>query len=271
MFCLSSISCLKWTFSLFAIIFPAFGIANVSAQDWADLRATFVYDGEPIEPQPVKVAKDPFCLANGNKIFTENMLVNWTNGGIRYIVLSLDFKDIDELRIHPDLAKVPEEKVRLESVNCVFVPHIVVMRSGQKLELKNRDKMGHLPNFGFFMNPPLGAGMAPGASEDLKIDKEETAPVPVECIIHSWMKAYVIVKDHPYVGVSDEVGRLVIKGLPAGEELRFRVWHENQNRAISEVTINGKTQKWDRGYLTLTLQPGDNDLGTIKLAPKRFK
>ncbi len=122
MFCLSSISCLKWTFCLFAIIFPALGIANASAQDWADLRATFVYDGEPIEPQPVKVGNDPFCLANGNKIFTENMLVNWTNGGIRYIVVSLDVKDIDELRIHPDLAKVPEEKVRLESVNCVKVP-----------------------------------------------------------------------------------------------------------------------------------------------------
>lgn len=271
MSCLGVITCLKRTFCLFAIIFPALGVANVSAQDWADLRATFVYDGEPIEPQPVKVGNDPFCLANGNKIFTENMLVNWTNGGIRYIVLSLDVKNIGELRIHPDLAKVPAEKVGLESVNCVFVPHVVVMRSGQTLELKNQDKTGHVPCFGFFRNPPAGAGVPAGASEDFKIGQEEAAPIPVECIIHPWMKAFVVVKDHPYVGVSDEVGRLVIKGLPAGEELRFRVWHENQNRAISEVTINGKAQKWDRGYVTLTLQPGDNDLGTIKLAPERFR
>jgi hypothetical protein len=35
--------------------------------------------------------------------------------------------------------------------------------------------------------------------------------------------------------------------------------------------MNGKQEKWDRGYVKFTLKPGDNDLGTVKLAPDRFK
>jgi plastocyanin len=241
------------------------------AQEWADLRIAFVYDGEAPEPQPINVGKDPFCAANGNRIYTENMLVQWTNGGIRNIVFWLDVKDVSELKIHPDLAKVPSESVVIKNKNCAFVPHVVVMRSGQTLVVENDDKTGHNANFGFFANPAQNVGVPPGRKSDLKVARAETAPVPVECNIHPWMRSYVIVKDHPYVGVSDENGRIVIKGLPAGEELKFRVWHENQNKSISEVTMNGKQEKWDRGYVKFTLKPGDNDFGTVKLAPDRFK
>ena len=264
-------SWLKFGLLLVTSICITLDTTNVMAQEWADLRITFVYDGEAPEPQPVNVGKDPFCAANGNRVYTENMLVQWTNGGIRNIVFSLDIKDVSKLRIHPDLAKVPADKALLEKVNCGFVPRVVVMRSGQTLEVKNSDKTGHNANFGFFKNAPQNVGIPVGASKEFKIAQEEPAPIPVGCNIHTWMKCYVVVKDHPYVGVSDKNGRIVIKGLPAGEELKFRVWHENQNKSISEVTMNGKQEKWDRGYVKFTLKPGDNDLGTVKLAPDRFK
>jgi plastocyanin len=248
-------------------------IATSSAmgQEWADLKMTFVYDGKAPAPKPVDASKDPICLEEGNKIVTETLVVNPSNGGIRYIALSLDVKDVSKLKIHPDLAKAPADKPLLDNVKCVFVPHVVVMRAGQTLEVKNSDKTGHNANFGFFKNDAQNVTVPSGGSKDLLINKEETAPTPVECNIHPWMKCYVIVKEHPYVGVSDADGNLVIKGLPAGEELKFRVWHENQNKAISEVTINGKKEKWDRGYVTMTLKPGENNVGTIKLTPDRFK
>jgi plastocyanin len=266
-----SMSCLKFGLLFAGAICSSLGATSAVAQEWADLKMTFVYDGKAPAPKPIDASKDPLCLEDGNKIVTENMVVNATNGGIRYIALSLDVKDASKLKIHPDLAKAPADKVLLDNVKCIFVPHVVVLRSGQTLEVKNSDKTGHNANFGFFKNEAQNVTIPAGASKDLKIGKEETAPTPVECNIHPWMKGFIIVKDHPYVGVSDENGSLVIKGLPVGEELKFRVWHENQNKAISEVTINGKKEKWDRGYVTITLKPGENDLGTIKLAPERFK
>ncbi len=245
--------------------------SSLSAQEWADLKMTFVYDGKAPAPKKIDASKDPFCLENGNMITSESLVVNSSNGGIRYIALSLDVKDASKLKIHPDLAKAPETKPLLDNVKCVFIPHVLVMRSGQTLEVKNSDKTGHNANFGFFKNEAQNVTVPSGGSKDLKIAKEETAPTPVECNIHPWMKGYIIVKDHPYVGVSDENGVLEIKGLPAGEELKFRVWHESQNKSISEVNINGKAEKWDRGYVTLKLKPGVNDMGTVKLAPERFK
>ena len=107
-------SWLKFGLLLVTSICITLDTTNVMAQEWADLRITFVYDGEAPEPQPINVGKDPFCEANGNRVYTENMLVQWTNGGIRNIVFSLDIKDVSKLRIHPDLAKVPADKALLE-------------------------------------------------------------------------------------------------------------------------------------------------------------
>ena len=266
-----SMSCLKFGLLFAGAICSSLGATNAVAQEWADLKMTFVYDGKAPAPKPVDASKDPLCLEDGNKIVTENMVVNATNGGIRYIALSLDVKDASKLKIHPDLAKAPADKVLLDNVKCIFVPHVVVMRSGQTLEVKNSDKTGHNANFGFFKNAPQNAGVPVSDSKEFKIVQEETAPRLVECNIHPWMRSYVIVKAHPYVGVSDENGRIVSKSLPAGEELKFRVWHENQNKSINEVNINGKQEKLDRGYVKFTLKPGDNNLGTVRLLPDRFK
>jgi hypothetical protein len=56
---------------------------------------------------------------------------------------------------------------------------------------------------------------------------------------HSWMHAYLIVLDHPFVSVSDDQGNVEIKDLPAGNELVFRVFHESFAGAIPEVEIDG--------------------------------
>lgn len=245
--------------------------ATVAAQEWADLKMTFVYDGEPPVPKPINLGNQPFCSANGNKIYSERMLVNPDNGGIGNLAMWLVVEDVKVLKIHPDLVKVPDHKVRIEVKKCVFVPHVSVLRVGQSLEITNFDNTGHNVNFGCFKNQPMNLQLQPGACRDLKFLFPESSGVPFECNIHSWMRGYVFVKDHPYIGVSDEKGTLVIERLPAGEELKFRVWHENQHKAISEVTIDGKKEKWDRGQFKLTLKPGINDLGTIKLTPDRFK
>ena len=50
-------------------------------------------------------------------------------------------------------------------------------------------------------------------------------PVKVACNIHPWMNAWLVVKDHPYMAVSDDNGKLEIKNLPAGE-WSFQIWQE---------------------------------------------
>lgn len=109
-----------------------------------------------------------------------------------------------------------------------------------------------------------------GGKKEIKLVADEATLMPVECNIHPWMKGYVIVQEHPYVGITDEAGQLEITNLPVGE-VTFLVRHENADGSIDEGTVGGKKQKWGRGRMEIELKPGMNDLGTITLAADKFK
>ena len=83
------------------------------------------------------------------------------------------------------------------------------------------------------------------------------------------MNAYILVKDDPYVGITDGKGHLLIKNVPAGE-WTFIVWHE-LGGYVNDVTIDGKPTKWPRGQLKLSVKPGSNKLGKIEITPAGLK
>jgi hypothetical protein len=99
----------------------------------------------------------------------------------------------------------------------------------------------------------------------VKVEKAEPAPIPVDCNIHPWMRAYVVAVDHPFVAVSDKNGEIEIKGLPAGEKLSFRLYHEAATGSIKEVLVNGKATELKKNVLELDIKSGMNDFGTITI------
>jgi hypothetical protein len=44
----------------------------------------------------------------------------------------------------------------------------------------------------------------------------EADPFYIKCDVHPWMKAWVLVSDHPYFAVTDSNGNFSIDGIPAG-------------------------------------------------------
>ncbi|MCA9131507.1 MAG: hypothetical protein KDA45_00060 [Planctomycetales bacterium] len=232
----------------------------------ATLRVKFVYDGKPPAPQKIDASKDPFCAQTD--VLTENMLVN-KDGGLRNVALILDARR-SKAEIPAAQLKAPEAVIELDNNKCIFVPHVIFARPGQTIEVLNSDPVGHNANFNFFNNQAVNFLIPTGGKKQVKLQAEEPAPIPVECNIHPWMRAYTIVTEHPFVGISDENGVLEIADLPVGE-VSFKIWHENQEGAIDEGTVDGKTQKYRRGRMELELKAGINDLGTIKLAADKFR
>ncbi len=105
----------------------------------------------------------------------------------------------------------------------------------------------------------------------LKADLVEPTVISIDCNVHPWMKAFVIDKQHPFVGGSNEKGVIEISNLPAGAGAIFRIWHEADS-AIDQIEVAGKSQKLSRGNRwEMELKPGVNDLGTIKLDAKLLK
>ena len=233
----------------------------------ATLKVKFVLDGKAPERAKVnKDARDAFCAALD--ILSETMLIG-EGGEIQNMAMILNTRKT-KADIPAEMLKAPEKEIVLDNKGCVFTPHIIAARPGQTILVTNSDQAGHNANFNFFKNTPQNFLVPAAGEKGLKLEAEEPAPIPVDCNIHPWMKAHLIVTEHPYVGITDENGELTIENLPVGE-VAFKIWHENSVKSISEGTVAGKKEKWKLGIIELDLAAGVNDLGTIKIAVDQFK
>ena len=222
-----------------------------------DLKIRFELDGDLPEQKEIDVNKDvQFC--GKHKLMDETLVVNPKNKGIKNVVVY-----VYTGRGGSKLDDVEPAGNTHELVNqdCRFEPHIVIAQTGDTLKVTNPDDVGHNANLSFFNNKQQNLMIPATQEKDVALEKSEPAPIPVDCNIHPWMKAYVVVLDHPFAAVSDENGEMTIKGLPAGEELVFRAYHESGS--IKEVVIGGKKDEWKRSKFEMEIEPGMNDMGTV--------
>ena len=61
----------------------------------------------------------------------------------------------------------------------------------------------------------------------------------VDCDLHSWMTAWVVVAAHPYYAVTKADGEFSFENLPPGS-YRLQVWHETLGTVPKEVTVPDK-------------------------------
>lgn len=225
-----------------------------------DLKVRFEYGGEPPAPGPVNVDKDvEFCGKHNLK--SEKLLVNDRNKGIQNVLVY-----VYTGRGGSDLPKVDpaNDTHTLANSQCRFEPHVLIAQTGDTLKITNPDDVGHNANLNFFINTAQNFTIPPKQAKEVVLEEPEPGPIPVDCNIHPWMKAHVLVLEHPFAAKSDENGELIIKGLPAGEELTFRVWIEAAEGAIGEVMVDGEELDLGRrNTFEYEIEPGVNDMGTV--------
>ncbi|MCG8584915.1 MAG: hypothetical protein MI757_09410 [Pirellulales bacterium] len=233
------------------------------AAEWGTLKGRFVLDGKAPAPAKLAIAKDKeACCADGCP--TDDSLLVGPDGGLANVVIYVRTKKGDKIAVHPDYVKDADAKLVLDNKNCVFVPHVSTIRTGQTLVLKNSDAVAHNTNIQPIKpgNTPSNVTIPAGGSAEYKFNEAETLPTPAICNIHPWMKSYVLARDDPYATVSAKDGTFEIKNLPAGGELEFQLWHERAGY-VRDVDVNGTTAK--RGRVKIDIKAGDNDVGEIKV------
>jgi hypothetical protein len=144
----------------------------------------------------------------------------------------------------PEEAKKPRkgtEVVKLRQPRCQFIPRVFVlypsyfdqatnglMPTGQQFEIMNDASFGHnwtlLP--GSDDNIARGDTIKPGQVEIMKPLNPQSKCVTFQCNIHSWMRAYGFVLEHPYAAVTKADGTFTIENVPLGVELQVVGWHE---------------------------------------------
>jgi plastocyanin len=107
----------------------------------------------------------------------------------------------------------------LDQHGCEYVPSILAVQTGQKIDVKNSDPVMHnvhsVPTVAG--NPEENkAQMAGSADLVFSMPKAENF-VKFKCDVHPWMFAWVTVVDHPYFAVSGKDGSFTIKDVPPGK------------------------------------------------------
>lgn len=235
-------------FTAFWLIVPVFAVVvSATAAEWGDLTGKIVIRFK--EPPAAK----PFRIGPDQVIPDESLLVA-ADGGLANVAIYLRTPSVP---IHPALAATVPPHAVLAFKDSTVRPRILPLWiARQTMLLGNLDSAAYNPN----LQPPgdkaINCLLRPGESEIYNPTRQQTSPVPVGCNIKSWIRAYLLPRDNPYVSVTNSEGEFNLSNLPA-QSLEFQLWHEKYGYL--------DTSKQPQGRFTLDVKPGSNDLGTILL------
>lgn len=202
--------------------------ADSSAGEWGGITGRVVLSGElpaldNLVNAGVAGVKDATVCAV-KSIPDETLVVDPKSKGIANVVVYLRRKPET---IHPSLEESAAPTVLCDQIGCRFIPHVIVARTDQTVNVVSADAVAHntrgtpIKNDGFnFLLAPVDR-----VGVNVPFKSAESLPTEIRCDIHPWMKGYWMIVDHPYATVTAADGTFSIPLLPPGEH-EFRVWHE---------------------------------------------
>ena len=232
-----------------------------------DLRARFVFDGPPPERKRIQVTADiEFC--GKRDLYEEKLVVNPTNGGVANVVAWLVTSTHDSAPPVRSTDQPHVAEINLDAEGCRFEPHVTLLRTDQTLVIHNRNPIGDSAKIDTLNNPGINILLPIEGQIRCQFPMPERLPAQVSCTVHPWEMGWLIIKDHPYMAVSDRDGNLRLNGVPTGK-WTFQFWHETA-RYLTQARIRGELRNLSRGRLELDVTAGQNDLGEVRLAPQLF-
>jgi plastocyanin len=253
---------LKWI-AVVGAICVAVATAPANAADWGSIKGRIVVDGTPAKPAPLVVTKDEFCI---DKKPENKSIVIGKDNALENVFVYLRVPAGQKVEVNPEYASKEAEPITLDNNGCEFHPHAILARVGQTLDIKNSDPVGHNTN----VNVLSFNQVIPSNSDTkVKVSAGGALPTEVACNIHPFMKAYLLVQDHPYMATTGDDGTFEIKNIPAGKR-EFQFWHE-AGGFLKNVKLKGGTTN-AKGRVELNIEAGKTlDVGDIKVPASALK
>jgi plastocyanin len=212
----------------FIVGIAALCAAAATSVSAATLKGNVRYAGARVEKKTVPVTIDQYLCGKEKEA---GDLVLSSSSGIRNVVVSLHGV--------PAGSKAPANgaPAKMDQKQCVFVPRVVVVPVGGTVEFLNSDRLLHNVRGSGKENPPFNRAQPHARTISIVFKSPEI--LRVDCDLHSWMRGWIVVAEHPFYAVTNEEGEFVFENVPPGK-YKLQAWQETLGRASQEVTVAGE-------------------------------
>lgn len=206
----------------------------------ADITGTITLKGTPpAEKQITPLKNDPTCGKFHPEMPLTKFYVTGPKAELADVVVSLE--GISGKSGGPSAAPAV-----MDQKQCVYVPQILAVQTGQKLVVKNSDPVLHNVH-----SQPTVAGnnednkaqMPNGPDLTFTFAKAEEF-LKFKCDVHPWMFAWVSVFDHPWFAVSGKDGSFKIANVPPGK-YTLKANHRKAGSVTREIEVTAAGAKVD--------------------------
>ena len=222
----------------------AFALPGVRA---GEVTGTITLKGAPPKEKDITPLKeDPNCGKLHSQMPTTRFYVVGPKSELADVVVSLQ-------GMSGKSTGAAASPVVLDQKGCEYVPQILAVQTGQKIQVKNSDPVLHnvhdLPTVAG--NEEKNTAQLPGGADlSFSFSKPEEF-LKFKCDVHPWMFAWVTVFDHPFFAVSGKDGAFKIENVPAGK-YTLRAIHRKAGPVIQEIEVkDGEPTKSDRSHVVL--------------------
>ena len=189
------------------------------------IKGTVRFTGAAFEQKKVPVTVDHSVC--GKEKDAEDIVLSPAKG-IRNVVVSLQSP--------PPGAKWPVSlpMVQMDQEQCAFVPRVVVVPAGGTVEFLNTDRLLHNLHSASTGNPTFNRTQPRGRTIPIVFKTPEI--IRVDCDLHPWMRAWVVVAEHPFYAVTNDHGEFVLDNVPPGK-YSLQLWQESLGAVTQDVTV----------------------------------
>lgn len=201
---------------VFGLAGPAGAYEVVDVKDGGTLTGAVKFVGDPPKPASIPVKKDKEVCGDSKP---SEALILGPNKGVKFTVVWIE--GITKGK-KPDTSEVV-----LDNAKCLFAPHVAAVMVKWKAKVKNSDAVLHNTH-GFLEKATVFNLALPNKDQVIDISARLRKPgaVDLRCDAHTHMRAWLVVRDHPYFAVTDENGNYKISDIPPGK-YKVVAWHES--------------------------------------------
>ncbi len=193
------------------------------------ITGTVTYNGKVPSLKPLAMDADPGCASKHSGPVPSEVLVLGSGNTMANVMVRVKNAPAGN-------QPAPTQPAVIDQKGCQYSPHVLGLRVGQTLKLKNSDGILHNVHALPKVNTPFNRAMPANVLEsEAKFGKEEGMFL-VKCDVHGWMTAYVGVFGNPFFAVSGKDGKYTIPNLPPGS-YEIEAWHEKLGVKTATVTV----------------------------------